>query len=275
VSVFTRWVLVGALVLGACGADAATTTSSTTSEALATTVTSTTVETSSTTTTTALPPTTTLPPPAVWRAVASGELSILFVGNSHTSTNDIPGTVESLLASLSDHDPTVETLKAGFLRMAMDRPDITEEVSSGDWDIVILQGHEISMSQSTRYSQKEPVALARLALDAGSRALFFSEWKREGVEETKYIESLYREMAAKAGAEVVPIGRSWDHFLSDHPDHELWNKDGNHSSPDGAYLAAAAIVYYLVGPDADLTAAPDQAPFLGPARSAIAEYLDE
>ena len=179
------------------------------------------------------------------------------------------------MEAVGSYEPTVTTLKAGFLRMAMDRPDITTEISSGDWDVVILQGHEISMSHSTRYSQKEPVALARLAVEAGSRALFFAEWKRDGTDETAYIEDLYNELAAKSGAEVIPVGRSPDRFLTDNPEAGLWSKDGNHASQEGAFLAAATIAYYLLGPEADTSTSPDQSQILTPAQEAIRIYLED
>lgn len=229
----------------------------------------------STTATTAPPATTTtLPAAAVWEAVPAGEVNILFVGNSHTATHDVPGTVAELLEAVGSYEPMVTTLSASFLRRAMERPDITEEISSGNWDVVILQGHEISMSHSTRYSQEEPVGLARLAIEAGSRALFFSEWKRKGIDETAYIEDLYQELAAKSGAEVIPIGRSWDRFLAEKPEAELWLKDGNHASEQGAYLAAAAITYYLAGPDAEIEATTENAGLLAPAQEAIRAYLE-
>lgn len=262
------------VVLSACGTAAAPVTTAATTGA-STTVTST-IEAGATTavaTTSPAPTTATVPPPALWKAVAPGELDILFVGNSHTSTHDVPTMVESLLESIEGIQVSVGTLKAGFLRMALGQRDVTDAISSGAWDIVILQGQEISMSHSTSYSQDEAVALANSAREAGSRALFFSEWSREGLDETDYIENIYRQMATSAGVELIPIGRSWDRLLADQPAYQLWSDDGNHSSPHGAFLAAATIAYYLVGPDAQLTTSPDLQALLEPARLTIENYI--
>ncbi|NND04476.1 MAG: hypothetical protein HKN91_17005 [Acidimicrobiia bacterium] len=271
-------VLVAAILSTACSGATPTTTSraaapATTQSDAPTTLVAPSPASTSTTSTTSTIVAPTRPPQATWAPVESRELRVLFVGNSHTSTHDIPGQVAALLESNGSIEVTHETLKTGFLRMALNQSDITEAIASGTWDIVVLQGQELSMSHSTLYSQDEPVALARLVIDSGSRALFFSEWKQEGVEETAYIEDIYQQMAAKAGAEVIPIGRAWDRYLAGKPDHPLWSNDGNHSSPQGAFLAAAAIAYYLAGPNANLRTTPDLKPFLEPARLAVADYL--
>lgn len=163
-------------------------------------------------------------------------------------------------------------MSASFLRSASSDPAVIEAISSGEWDIVVLQGQEISQSHSITYSQEEGTALAELAIGSGARPLFFAEWPRKGIHETEYIEGIYDEMGAKSGAKVIPVGRAWDLFLTDVPDHPLWASDGNHADADGAFLAAATIAYFIAGPEAPLTTDPAHDHFLRTARETIESY---
>jgi hypothetical protein len=183
--------------------------------------------------------------------------------------------VEDLLDTNPASQTTTALLSAGFLRVAGQDISITEAVASGEWDIVVLQGQEISQSHTIAYSQDEAIALAKMAIAAGSRPLFFSEWSRKNIDETQYIEGIYIEMADKAGAEVIPVGRAWDLFLVDQPDYPLWSSDGNHSSPDGAFLAAATIAYFIAGSETELTTEPSLQPFLDTALITIEDYMGD
>ena len=203
------------------------------------------------------------------------ELAVLFVGNSHTSTHDVPALVEQLL----DSDPTINAdvsrLGAEFLRLAAADDRIVSTVGSGGWDVVVLQGQEISQSHTVDYSRTEAIGLAQEAVSAGARAMFFAEWSRRDVDETEYFETIYREMAEVAGADVIPVGRAWDRFLTAHPGYPLWATDGNHSSSEGAFLAAATIAYAIAGPDAAFIAGADLEPLLDAARLTIEARSEE
>lgn len=228
----------------------------------------------SATTTTAPATSTTSSAPAPTTSVASGDLNILFIGNSHTSTHNIPEQVEALLETGTTR-VEVDYISAGFLRTASKDPAVIDAIASGRWDLVILQGQEISQSHSIAYSQVEAIALAEQANDAGSRPLFLAEWSRQDIDETEYIEGIYEEMAKEADAGVIPVGRSWERFLQGQPAYKLWAVDGNHSAPDGAFLAAATIAYFIAGTDIELHTGPGREFFLEAARLTIENYLQE
>lgn len=202
-------------------------------------------------------------------------IDILFVGNSHTATHDIPTTVASLLNSDPAYQVSTTFVGSEFLRVASQNPAVLDAIAEGSWDIVILQGQEISQSHSIEYSRSEAVALAELAAESGARPLLFSEWSRRDIDETSYIKNIYSGIAAMADAEVIPVGRAWDRLLADDPAALLWAADGNHSSAEGAFLAAATIAYFIAGPAAEMVGEPDLQPLLETARMTIAEYGDE
>ncbi len=206
-------------------------------------------------------------------SVSPDVMNILFLGNSHTSTHDVPGMVKDLLASGTEGPVNVEMARIGFLRTAANHKNITDMVASRNWDVVVLQGQEISQSYTINYSQTEAVQLAQMAIRSGARALFLAEWPREGYAETAYIEGIYDEIAEKSGAEVVPVGRSWDRFLTEQPGFPLWGADGNHSAPEGAFLAAATIAFYIAGPDAEFTVPAGGVTLMESARLTVEEYF--
>ncbi len=204
-----------------------------------------------------------------------GDLEILFVGNSHTATHDIPATVASLLNSSPVYQVTTQFVGSEFLRVALQNSSVIDAITEGSWDIVILQGQEISRSHTVDYSRFEAIELAQLVAESGARPLFFSEWSRREIDETAYIENIYAGIAAMADAEVIPVGRSWDRYLKSEPGALLWADDGNHSSAEGAFLAAATIASFIAGPDAKLATAADREPLLEAARLTVIEYRDE
>ncbi len=77
---------------------------------------------------------------------------ILFVGNSHTIVNNVPESVRQLLASDSSHrKANVRSVSVGLLETA--GPDVETAIKSEKWDVVILQGAQVSSSHKYRYSQ--------------------------------------------------------------------------------------------------------------------------
>jgi hypothetical protein len=174
------------------------------------------------------------------------DIHILFLGNSHTVVNDLTGMVKSLLESDgSGRHVKVKVESAALLNDFANRPEVRDEITNGKWDDIVLQGASMSSSHQYVYSQAGGIEIARLAVASGARTLLFAEWPRRGWNETDYILAIYDGIAKASGATVVPIPRCWDVALQYQRNPDLWNADGNHSSPDGAYLAACGFYYWM------------------------------
>jgi hypothetical protein len=183
---------------------------------------------------------------ALATVLISSEFRILFLGNSHTLVNDIPGQVKSILESDgSKRKVTVSSIAGGALEALSNQPDALKAVSSGQWDVVILQGAALSSSHKYVYSQAGAIKLAKLAEASKARTLLYAEWPRKGWDETGYILGIYGQIAKASGAEIIPVCSAWDAALRVRKDLELWSSDGNHSSPIGGYLAALTIADFL------------------------------
>jgi hypothetical protein len=181
--------------------------------------------------------------------VAAADVSILFVGNSHTSFHNLPDTVARLIAHRKPGTTVyAHTIMAGHLDDAAKDPDCRAEIENRPWKFVVLQAQRISVSGKYNYSRTEGIDLAKQARARGATVLYYSEWGlRDKPGDGDRNEKIYREMAADAGVGVAAVNRAWDLALAERPDLPLYAPDGNHQSAVGAFLTACVLYARLTG----------------------------
>lgn len=177
------------------------------------------------------------------------EMRVLFLGNSHTASFNVPGMVESILESDgTGRKVTVAAHTGGLLLDQWSNRTYREEVAKGGWSAVVLQGAGLSSSHKYKCSQEGAIGFAKLALKAKAETFLFAEWSRRGWKETDYILGIYSITAKAApGAKIIPVPQAFDAALKAKPGLDLWAGDGNHSNQAGAYLAACMIAKSLAG----------------------------
>ncbi len=193
-------------------------------------------------------------------APSGGCLRVLFIGNSYTSVNDLPATFAALARSagvavdvrmvapggqtLAGHDQSAETHAA---------------IDAGPWTAVVLQEQsQIPAASDLRDTEMIPpgVSLASRVERSGARVYLFETWAhqdgwpergldRAGMQAA--VTAAYRELAAAAGAVVVPVGSAWADAAAAVPGVALWQSDGSHPTVAGTYLAACVFFRVLVG----------------------------
>jgi len=175
-------------------------------------------------------------------AVAPLPLKILFLGNSHTSFNDVPGMVKRILeADAKGARVAIEVRIGGNLESLAKDQGTSDRIAVGRFTHVVLQGAALSSSHKYRYSQEGAVRLAQRAKQSGSEALLFAEWSRKGWKETGYILGVYKEISKESQTKIVPVCSVFDSLLAKNPKLDLWQADGNHSSKAGSYVASLTI----------------------------------
>jgi hypothetical protein len=180
---------------------------------------------------------------------AKADIALLFYGNSHTRTNDIPGLVASLVRAVRP-GRSVEAVTAPgnqFLDERLSDAPSRDVLASLRWSAVVFQAQKYSASGQFSYSTAEAAQWVRLARDDGAVPVLFPEWPRLGVDETQRIFELYVSIAAQAPACVAPVPQAWDIALSRQPLLPLHAPDGNHAQPAGALLAALVIASTITG----------------------------
>ncbi len=194
------------------------------------------------------------PPPNVEVA----EITLLFMGNSHTSFNDLPGMVAQMVRAARPGRTVAyqEAPQWMFLEERATHAPSLELLRERNWTYVVLQAQKYSASGQFDYSIDGALALVRAARTAHALPILFPEWPRRGVPETQRIYDLHVSIAQRTPACVAPVGQAWDLALARHPTLVLHADDGNHSAPAGAFLAALVIATTMT------SLSPNQLPFL-------------
>ncbi|QYK52047.1 MAG: hypothetical protein KF824_07215 [Fimbriimonadaceae bacterium] len=172
--------------------------------------------------------------------LVSTEMKVMFVGNSHTLNNNVPGMVCDLIKSGgANRSFKYEVFSVGLLNQA--GKNVFDRIAQVKWDYIVLQGAEISSSHKYTYSQDVGISVAKAGVKSGAIVLLYAEWPRRGWDETAYINNVYRGIAKASRAKVVSVGEPWDKVLKLNLGEELWAADGNHASLHGSYIAARTL----------------------------------
>lgn len=183
------------------------------------------------------------PPPA------TADISLLFMGNSHTSFNGLTQMVADMVRA-GKPGRTVASVEAPGWMFLEDRVHDAQSVSllnSQNWSFVILQAQKYSISGQFTYSTEEAKELIRMSRVQHAVPVMFPEWPRRNVDETPRIYDLHVSIAQAEPACVAPIGQAWDLALARNPSLNLHASDGNHSEPAGAFLAALVLYATITG----------------------------
>jgi hypothetical protein len=177
----------------------------------------------------------------------SGEkpLKVLFIGNSYTSVNDLPG----VLAGMAD--------AAGGLKIATDQEtpggctlekhiedgSAAKKISAQKWDVVVLQEQSLMPVGNPQLMHQSASKLHEHIKAGGARTLFYLTWARQKQPEMQpKLSKAYLDIAKELDAGVAPVGIAWQHALADDSNLVLHADDGSHPSAAGTYLAAC--VFY-------------------------------
>jgi hypothetical protein len=177
---------------------------------------------------------------------------ILFIGNSLTYANDLPGMVCALARSTGLR-PTCE---------AVARPDFSLEdhwrhgearqaIARG-WDVVVLQQGPSAQPASRRLLIEYTKRFDAEIRAAGARTAIAMVWpSRARRGDFAGVRQSYSAAARAIDGVLIPSGDAWRAAWDLDGDLALYGPDGFHPSPQGTYLAALTTYRQLFG-----TAAP-------------------
>ena len=193
------------------------------------------------------------------RARGSAPLKVLFVGNSFTARNDLPGLIAKLAAargkSLEHH-----LISAGgaSLRTHWNAGEARKAIEKGHYDRVVLQ-EQSTLPVKNAKRMHENVRLFDEAIKAaGSTTVLYMTWARLNAPESQQaITDAYTGVGRELGATVAPVGLAWQRFLGKHDQPILHDKDQSHPTLAGPCLAACVFLAVLfeespVGVDAEV-----------------------
>jgi hypothetical protein len=189
------------------------------------------------------------PPAAQTPPVITADISLLFMGNSHTAANQLTTMVADMVRS-GNPGKTVASVETPGSMFLEDRLHDTTSVAllrSQTWSFVIFQAQKYSTSGRFEYSTEEAKELIRISRQQRAVPVMFPEWPRRDVDETARIYDVHTSIAQVESACVAPIGQAWDLALARDPTLPLHAADGNHALPAGTFLAALVLYATITG----------------------------
>ena len=200
---------------------------------------------------------------------------VLFIGNSFTQRNDLPGILTALAASAKPAR-RVETGRVIANGMALKthwtRGEARELIAKKKWDFVVLQEQSTRPLKNPRLMHEYVRLFNDEIVASGARTALYMTWaRRDSFDRQDELGDAYASIGRELGALVVPVGTAWKLALADDPGLVLHDKDGSHPAPAGTYLAAC-VFYAALFNDSPVGLATD-VPGLGGADEALLRRL--
>ena len=185
---------------------------------------------------------------------------VLFIGNSYTYYNDLPGILVDLAANAGqDLTESSNTPGGASLQGHSSNNTTLNLIAQGDWDFVVLQDQSQMPSfpegqfMTDSYPYAEELNQAILGANPCTETVFYMTWGRENGDASNcpnwppvctyegmddLLAERYQLMATDFGGIVSPVGKVWRYLRDNELDLDLYNSDESHPSMAGSYAAA-------------------------------------
>ena len=181
-------------------------------------------------------------------AALESSIKLLFIGNSFTARNNLPGLIAQLAASRGlriEH----RLISAGgaSLRRHWNGGEAIKAIRGGGYEFVVLQ-EQSTLPVKNAKRMHESVRLFDEAIkSAGAKTVLYMTWARQHTPESQQaITDAYETIGQELGAIVVPVGIAWRNFVKKHDEPVLYDRDQSHPSLAGSYLAACVFLRTLL-----------------------------
>jgi hypothetical protein len=177
---------------------------------------------------------------------------VLFLGNSLTYTNDLPGTVAAIGLAAGDtiRVQAVVAPNVALIDHVTGKTNAVEAIEAAHWDYVVLQQGPTSLP-----IYRDTLVLATKWLQpyiraAGGRSAQLMVWPSATQRATFDEVRRSAQLASRAvGGVFLPAGEAWRAAWSAGPRIALYGPDGFHPSALGTYLTALVVYEGLTGRD--------------------------
>jgi hypothetical protein len=176
-------------------------------------------------------------------------MKVLFIGNSFTARNNVPGLIAQLAQSRGKQlQHRLISAGGASLRMHWNKGDAQKAIQQTHYDYVVLQ-EQSTLPIKNPLRMHENIRLFDQAIKAsGAKTALYLTWARQNVPETqKAITNAYIAIGEELGAAIVPVGIAWQNFIRKHSRPVLHDADKSHPSLAGSYLAACVFFGVLFG----------------------------
>ena len=175
-------------------------------------------------------------------------LKVLFIGNSFTARNDLPGLVGSL-ASAAGLELRHRLISVGgaSLRTHWNKGDAQRAISTGKYDYVVLQEQStLPVKNAERMHDNVRLFDGRIKATGARTALYMTWARKREPQNQKLVTAAYTSIAEELGATLIPAGVAWQAFMAKHKSPVLHDKDASHPTLAGSLLAACVVYAVLL-----------------------------
>ena len=115
------------------------------------------------------------------QTLAVRPLRILFIGNSLTQSNDLPGIVTRLAMADGQPQPLTRMVAVGGFSLEdhWNQGDALRAIHDGPWDFVVLQQGPSALIESRPAARRLRAAVRRRDREAGARPAMYMVWPSE------------------------------------------------------------------------------------------------
>ena len=175
-------------------------------------------------------------------------LNILFIGNSFTQRNDLPGLLAEMAEERGIHiRHTLTSVSGASLRTHWNAGRAAQALEKGGYDCVVLQEQSTLPVKNAERMAENVRLFDAAAKRAGAKTVLYMTWARQFAPETQNaITKAYKSIGKELSAIVVPVGAAWQKFTAKHDLPILYDRDHSHPSFAGSYFAACVFLATLL-----------------------------
>jgi hypothetical protein len=175
-------------------------------------------------------------------------INILFIGNSFTQRNDLPGMVSAMAAQQGVRvQNSLISAGGASLRNHWNAGQAAKEIANGGYDYVVLQEQSTLPLKNARRMAENVRLFAEVIKQAEAKTVLYMTWARQNAPASQQaITDAYNSIGKEVGAVVIPVGVVWQKFLARLDRPLLYDRDQSHPSLAGSYLAACVFLAALL-----------------------------
>ena len=176
---------------------------------------------------------------------------MLFIGNSFTTRNDLPGLLSTIAKLGKGINIESEVISAGGASLRRHwNAGAAHTITDENWDYVVFQEQSTLPVKNSKRFHENVREFVPAMKDRGARMVLFMTWARkQAPENQKLLTDSYNEIGEELAATVVPVGAAWQKLLEGHDQPVLHAEDGSHPTLAGTYLAACTFYAALFDGD--------------------------
>ena len=177
---------------------------------------------------------------------------MLFIGNSFTTRNDLPGLLSAVAEAGAGTMIESKVIAAGGASLRRHwNAGAADTISDETWDYVVFQEQSTLPIKNGKRFHENVREFVPVMKESGATMVLFMTWARKHEPENqKLLTDSYDSIGKELAATVVPVGSAWREMLEKQGTPELHAEDGSHPTLAGSYLAAC--VFYTTLFDGDL-----------------------